>query len=417
MGLGTGSVPQHIDKRAKLLVGLCLVIGSVRARGKTNVCSNEAEIRYGNRDLRACRDPNMSWIGLRDAVSGVFSPVGLGRYDRAPFDLNAVIPRGTLMLEFASDPRGGAQMLLNYGSTHPWAAGLTLTLCGNGILTLTQWQGEQRRVHELATDILTVKPSVLVTYTWDAPLRRGVLAVEVGDSVPVFAELVPPLPMSMRDGARMMGDARHCAVNSGAAFVAIASEVMPIGVLPTLGETTMIQTPKGVVPVSQLRAGQMVTTAHGDTAQVRWCGSALLPARGRFAPLTLRAPYHGLRHDMTVSPNQRLQAAGSEVEYLFGTDTVALRAGHMVDGLSVRPAMCGQTYRYWQVLLDRAAPMQVAGLVFEGLDVTGVRMDPSLRPHSVLATLPAELVPMQSGDHVPLLQSYETLTLRKLLAA
>lgn len=359
----------------------------------------------------------MSWIGLRDNVGGVFSPIGLGRANRAPFGLDAVMPRGTLMLEFASDPRGGVQTLLDYGSSHPWAAGLTLTLAGSGTLALTQWQGDQRRVHRLVTDVLTVKPSVTVTYTWDAPLRRGVLALEVGDSVPVFAKLIAPLPLSMRDGARMMADARHCAVNSGATFVAIADEVMPIGVLPTLGGDTMIQTPKGPVEVSNLRAGQMVTTARGDTAQIRWCGSALLPARGRFAPLKLRAPYHGLHHDMTVAPNQRLQAVGSEVEYLFGTDTVAMRAGHMADGLSVRPAACGLTYRYWQVLLDRAAPMQIAGLVFEGLDVTGVRLDASLRQHSVLATLPAELIPMHKGVEVPLLQSYETLTLRTLLVA
>lgn len=55
----------------------------------------------------------MSWIGLRDNVGGVFSPIGLGRANRAPFGLDAVMPRGTLMLEFASDPRGGVQTLLD----------------------------------------------------------------------------------------------------------------------------------------------------------------------------------------------------------------------------------------------------------------------------------------------------------------
>jgi len=65
----------------------------------------------------------MSWIGLRDARGGVFSAVGLGRVDRTPFDLNAVLAHGTVMFEFASDPRVGDQTLLNYGATHPWAAG------------------------------------------------------------------------------------------------------------------------------------------------------------------------------------------------------------------------------------------------------------------------------------------------------
>ncbi len=66
---------------------------------------------------------SMSWIGLRDARGGVFSAVGLGRVDRTPFDLNAVLAHGTVMFEFASDPRVGDQTLLNYGATHPWAAG------------------------------------------------------------------------------------------------------------------------------------------------------------------------------------------------------------------------------------------------------------------------------------------------------
>ncbi len=359
----------------------------------------------------------MGWIGLRDPKGGVFSPIGLGRADRQPFDLNGIMPRGTIMMEFASDPRGGVQTLLDYGSSHPWASGLKITLDGHGTLVFDHWQGEQRRKYSLKTTLLTVKPSVTLSYTWDAPMRRGVLALEVAEDALAFAELTAPLPMSMRDGLRLMSDQRHCAVNSNAAFVAIADEVLPIGVLPTLGGQTMIETPKGFVPISELRAGEMITTATGESAQVRWCGSALLPARGRFKPLTMRAPYHGLREDMIMAADQRVRIGGTEVEYLFGTDVVAMRAGHLLDDVSVRAAPCGLTQRYWQVLLDRTAPIRIAGMIVEGLDVTGVQLDPSLRKHSTLSALPAELVPPRPSVQVPLLQSYETLTLRKLLVA
>ena len=359
----------------------------------------------------------MSWIGLRDEYGGVFNPAGLDSPDLIPADINTVVPRGTLMMEFASNPHGAMQTLLDFRSSHPWAAGLTLTLDAHGTLRLTQWQGRQRREFSLTTDVLTVKPSITMTFTWDAPARRGILALEVGDGLPVFADLVAPLPLSLSNVQRMMTDPHHCGVNSGAAFVALADEIMPIGVLPTLGGETMVDTPIGPVAVNQLRAGQMVLTATGEMAQVRWCGSADLPARGRFAPLRMRAPYHGLQDDMVVAANQRIQASGTEVEYLFGTEVVAMRAGHMGEGESVQDAVCGLTYRYWQVLLDRAAPLRAAGLVFEGLDVSGVRSDPALRQHSVLATLPPELMPREFDAVVPLLQDYETLTLRRLLAA
>ena len=132
-------------------------------------------------------------------------------------------------------------------------------------------------------------------------MRRGVLALQVAEGVLVFSELVAPLPMSMRDGLRLMSDQRHCAVNSNAVFVVVADEILPIGVLPTLGGDTIVSTPTGDVAVQHLKAGQMITTTSGELAQVRWCGSAMLLARGRFKPLTLRAPYHGLKHDMIMA--------------------------------------------------------------------------------------------------------------------
>ena len=360
----------------------------------------------------------MSWIGLRDARGGVFSAVGLGRVDRTPFDLNAVLAHGTVMFEFASDPRVGDQTLLNYGATHPWAAGMKMTLGADGVLCLSHWTGAQRRVYRVATGLVTVTKSITVSYTWDAPLRRGVMVVEAtGLTAPIVLEVPAPLPLSVRDAMRMMSDRQHCAINSNLRFLAIADEVMPIGVLPTLGGATLIQTPKGGVPVSKLRAGQMVTTASGSTCQVRWVGSALLPARGRFAPLTLRAPYHGLRHDMVVAPDQKLRARGPEVEYLFGTAQISMRAGDLEGGVSVRAASSALVHRYWQVMLDRPEPLAVAGLVFDSLDIGAIQTDPSLRTHLVLANLPPELLPGDNHNAVPHLKSYETLTLRKLQVA
>lgn len=83
----------------------------------------------------------------------------------------------------------------------------------------------------------------------------------------------------------------------------------------------------------------------------------------------------------------------------------------------MRPTPCGLTQRYWQVRLDRAALMKIAGLTVEGLDVTGVQLNPSLRKHSALAALPLEPVPPRPHAQVPVLQSYEALALRKLLVA
>lgn len=360
----------------------------------------------------------MSWVGLRDTRGGVFSHVGLGCAERGPFDLNGIMPTGTMMFEFASDPRIGAQTLINYGSSHPWAAGLKLTLSEEGLLTLVHRQGKQRRQFELPTELVSVTTSMTVTYAWDAPMRRGVLAVECADRhIMAFAELSEPLPLSLRDGMRMMADARHCQMNSNATFLAIADEVMPIGVLPTIGGDALVKTPDGNTKISHLRAGQMVMTDTGEIAQVRWCGKLTLPARGRFAPLKMRAPYHGLQQDIVVAHGQRLRVRGPEVEYMFHQEQIRLSAGDLRDELTVRPEPSKLTYDYWQVVLDSAAPLAVSGLALDGLPLAALRADPALKPHSVLADLPMELFPTRSNASIPLLKSYETHSLQKLRVA
>lgn len=360
----------------------------------------------------------MSWVGLRDARGGVFSPVGLGQASRGPFDLNAVMPCGTLMLEFASDPRGGVQTLIDYGSSHPWAAGLRVTLDQNGLLTLFHWQGAQERHFTLETGLVCVTLSVVVTYTWDAPMRRGVLAVQCPDqNLMLFSELSAPLPLSMRDAMRVMADKCHCRTSSNAAFVALADEVVPIGVMPTLGADVLIPTSEGDVAVSKIRAGQMVVTATGKLAQVRWVGAATLPARGRFAPLTMRAPYYGLCKDVTVAYDQQLRIRGPEVEYLFHTEQISLRVGDLRDGVAVRRAPVALTQEYWQIVLDQPEPIAIANMEIEAMDISALRIDPAIKAHSVLASLPSELVPKETPNVWPILQPYETHSLQKLRVA
>ncbi len=118
-----------------------------------------------------------------------------------------------------------------------------------------------------------------------------------------------------------------------------------------------------------------------------------------------------------VGSDRPCSSHAAEVEYLLGTPHIAMRAGHLIDGVSVRAASIALVYRYWQDMLDRTVPLTLAGLVFDGLDISAIQADPSLRPHTVLANLPSELLPCKSDSGVPTLQSYETFTLRKLQVA
>ena len=106
-------------------------------------------------------------------------------------------------------------------------------------------------------------------------------------------------------------------------FVAVSDQVEPVGPMPGLSGAARIRTTKGSVAANKVRPGGLVQMHDGDIAQVRWCGSVDLPARGQFQPLRVRAPYFGATHDVYVAAEQRMLFSGSEVEYLFGEESVA----------------------------------------------------------------------------------------------
>jgi hypothetical protein len=360
----------------------------------------------------------MSWVGLHDATTAQYNPAGLGRASSKPVDLNSILPTGTLMLCFASDPAEGTQTLISYKSTSPWSSGLTLTLSPSGLLELTQWQGDRVCTYALQSGLVSPADEVMVTYSWNAPARTGMISLLVADTGQhVWAKLSEPVPMSLRDGVWMMSASGRCTMTRGLGFAAISDTVTPHGPWPTLAGETLIPTVAGPMPLSAVKSGQLVQTADGGIAQIRWVGSTTLPARGRMAPLRLRAPYHGAARDLVCAADQRLRVAGPHVEYLFAAANASLSVGDLTHGVVGNAGPQVLTQRYWHFLLDRPVPINVGGLLVEGLDASLLLRDPGLRAASVLAGLPAELLPKHATDGTPRLRSFETLTWCNLRAA
>lgn len=360
----------------------------------------------------------MGWVGLRDNNTAVYSPAGLGQTTTAPVDLNGLLPKGTLMVQCTARPDDAGQTFLDYRSESPWLTGLSLILNPQGLLVLTQTQGVFRRVFTLPTGVVARTAAMLVTFSWDAPARAAVLSVEVIDKGEVIsAAMAAPLPLSLRDAVRISTDPAQCTLSDCVTFVAIADSVMPHGPMPSLSGRTRLPTPTGDVALGRLKAGQLVRTTDGGLAQIRWVGHATLPARGCFAPMRLRAPYHGATRDLICAPGQRMHLAGSEVEYLFATDVVSVAMGQLCDGAHRLDARDTLTQTYYQLLLDRPATIQSGGVTLECFDGMSFIKDASLRAHSVLADLPAEVLPQRPSSDVPLLQDYEALTLCRLRAA
>ncbi|MCT8330018.1 Hint domain-containing protein [Albidovulum sediminis] len=136
---------------------------------------------------------------------------------------------------------------------------------------------------------------------------------------------------------------------------------------------TLIATPRGEVPVEDLKAGDEVLTASGDVAKVRFVASrrvsdAELVFRPDMRPVCIPASALGdglPNADLWVSPQHRVLVRGWEAEMLFGENEVLVPAKHLRIA-AVAPVQ-PETVEYVHLMLDRHDIVLSNGIATESL--------------------------------------------------
>jgi hypothetical protein len=361
----------------------------------------------------------MTWIGLRDSCDGQLCAAGIGSLAQTPpVDPDRLLSRGTLLWEFDHVQATTRQNILRYASRDPWPSGLTLCIDPDGTLQVLMVQGARSLAFRLPTTGLGAQDRVAVAYAWNAPLRQGVISLQVASRRQYFqTEVADPIPLSMRDAKQMFIDDRYCKLAANLRYVALSDRVEPAGLVSGIGSNAHVDTPDGPQLMHSLRPGAVVLTADGDRALVRWTGSQVVPARGQFAPLLARAPYFGLTQDLLIAPSQRLQLTGSRVEYLFGEEKVSALARHLVDGRAIIAASGLDVVRYHQIVLDRPAILRFSGAAMASMDLDFLHIDRRFQRHSILSEMPTALLPELPVNPLPVLRDFEAMTLASEHAA
>lgn len=355
----------------------------------------------------------MTWIALSDAETRQFQPRGLhGRADvpeligRGDDDL---MVRGTLVFETRLPNAAKPRTLLRYDRGGDWPFHLSLQAIPGGGLILIMNQGGSI-IHQTLNVADGGRLDVLrLSFAWDAPARAGWLALEHDDrEYPLLIQTEPPSPMRA-------GDLRTLFLQQGGdvfaapelVYMALSSKIEPVGPLPSLMPDTPIATPQGYRPLNTLRRGDTVVSGSGDIVPVLHKVTRTVPARGGYRPFLIRAPYFGLQQDVHVAPSQRLRLDGSEVEYLFGKESVLASAKHLTGGHSVRPARCGLTATYSQLLLPDHETVLAAGATVASLYIGRLHRKPLLLAASVLAGLDRHSLPDHGRCTQPVLRAFD----------
>ncbi|MCP4819724.1 MAG: Hint domain-containing protein [Shimia sp.] len=127
---------------------------------------------------------------------------------------------------------------------------------------------------------------------------------------------------------------------------------------------TEIVTHKGMVPVEQLKLGDLVLTMDHGYQPVRWIGQRSVAAQGALAPIRFEAGAMGNDVPLEVSPQHRMLVTGWRAEMNFGENEVLVPAVGLVNGDTVRQVEGGDV-TYVHVMFDNHEIIYAAGIPSE----------------------------------------------------
>lgn len=141
------------------------------------------------------------------------------------------------------------------------------------------------------------------------------------------------------------------------------------------GGDTIIQTPAGCLPVSQLEVGDPVLCGDGQVRKICWIGERWLSPRElersphlRPVKLSPDALGRGMpEQELLVSPQHRLLIDDWRAEMLFGEAQVLVAAIHLTNDTSIRQVLPEEGIDYYHFILEEHATVFANGLRAESL--------------------------------------------------
>lgn len=364
----------------------------------------------------------MTWIAISDDESHIFSAGGIGSrpgiaslIDTAS---DGLMCRGSLVIETRLPVTRRPKPLLSFDGAGDWPLHLSLHAVPGGGLILVIDQGGEI-LHKTIPHSETGRTDILrVTYSWDAFARIGRIALEDTDrSGVVVVPVESPKPLRVDHIAALMQPSRDRYLSPDLLYLALSDAMEPIGPMPGLMPETPIATAMGYRKAGDIRRGDLIISGDGEQVPVLHAVSRTVPAFGSFSPLKIRAPYFGLRRDIRIAPTQRLVLSGSEVEYLFGQESVLTPAQHLVGGTTVQQAHCGPLIRYVQFVLPGHETLIAAGSETESLYIGRLRRKKDRLAASLLAGLDRSVLPEHGRSVFPVLKAFDALVLAEQRAA
>ncbi|MFP7674758.1 Hint domain-containing protein [Marivita sp. S0852] len=330
----------------------------------------------------------------------------------------ACVPRGSIVLETRLSPDARPQTLLSYHRDTRATASYSLMSTPHGSVVLVIALGEFV-VHEVLDRGREARTDTLqVTISWDVTQGFGRFVVARPETEHVlirhFAMTQAPMLEDLLALSRPQGLTE---VDPDVIFVALSTDIEPVGPMPTLAPSVPLETAQGTRLATVVKPGDVVRAADGKLVPVLHVIRRDVPSLGSFRPVRLRAPYFGLTQDIVVSRHQRLLVSGPEVEYLFGREEILIPASILVNGYAGHFEPAPRFVTYHQVLLPHHDAVRIPDAALESLYIGRMRRDKPLLDASVLSGQSRSQLPEHHRAGYQVLRAFEAISLAEARAA
>lgn len=349
----------------------------------------------------------MAWIGLRDTHTGWFRPT-----EQIMAQQGGRLLRGALVLEARLNETERPQTLLSFTRTGLVPGRFCLQVLPRGGIVLVDARGDDIR-HATVPFMPDGRMDILrLVYSWDCEAGWGRLTLERPETDSVQSSMLNgPLPLPAETLEALMMSRRDGVLGESVLYCALSDAPQAIGPMPALTANVSLETVDGPRPVSRITRGDLVVTEAGHLVPVLRLVKRTVPARGSFRPIRLRAPFFGLHKDAVVAPHERLVMTGSQVEYLFGRETVLVPAAHLVNECSAFLANGPDLVTYYHVLLAQNEAVLSGECALESLYIGRLRRKPEAIASSVLAGFDRSRLPEHAKRVSQVLKPFEAVTL------
>ncbi|MEY8837513.1 Hint domain-containing protein, partial [Cribrihabitans sp. XS_ASV171] len=203
-------------------------------------------------------------------------------------------------------------------------------------------------VDVLANDSSTAPGSLTITHINGQAVSAGdTVTLTTGEEITLNGDGTFTIDSDGAEGTNSFSyQVADAAGNTDTGFVTVDTT-------PCFVAGTLIDTPRGPVPVEVLRAGDLVLTRDRGPQALRWIGLSERLAEGADAPVVLARGALGDHAALAVSQQHRILLISGRAEVMFGAGEVLVAAKHLVNGRSIRICADCAPVTYVHLLFDR----------------------------------------------------------------